>query len=131
MGSCDGVVNGANTADSFGNDRGNPQAMFRDGSGLKRLSGHQPSLCCGDKARKVCSRVSETAEQGRLVWAGLGQVVAKPLQDSSELLARSDWTALRSRLNEEGYLFLTGAIDPSDVLKASFDLIRSGPLLAH
>ena len=45
------------------------------------------------------------------VMAGKGLVTAWPMLDSSSLLEDEDWVQLQSKLQQDGYLLLRGALD--------------------
>lgn len=49
----------------------------------------------------------------------------QPLTDSTGLLEAEAWGALRSRLRDDGYLFLRGALPPVDVRAARMHVLRS------
>ena len=49
----------------------------------------------------------------------------QPLADSSDLLRREDWQALRGRLQRDGYLFLRGALPAADVRAARRRVLES------
>ena len=49
------------------------------------------------------------------VMAGKGPVTAWPMLDSSSLLADEDWIQLQSKLQQDGYLLLRGALDRASV----------------
>lgn len=64
------------------------------------------------------SRPEPVRVQTRRVWAGTGEVEAGELCDSTAAFQAEDWPSLRSRLAEEGYLFLRGVLDRQAVLEA-------------
>ena len=49
------------------------------------------------------------------VIAGKGLVTAWPMLDSSSLLADENWVQLQSKLQQDGYLLLRGALDRAAV----------------
>ena len=49
------------------------------------------------------------------VMAGKGLVTAWPMLDSSKLLADEDWVQLQSKLQQDGYLLIRGALDRASV----------------
>lgn len=56
------------------------------------------------------------------VWAGMGQVEAREMLDSSVLHACKDWAGLRQTLHRDGYLLLRGVVDS--------EIVRKVPLAA-
>lgn len=68
------------------------------------------------------------AKRGRTerdVKAGTGTVSARPLRDSSELLRQGEYPALRSRLDQDGYVYLRGLIPRQNVVQ-----VQSIPVLS-
>ena len=60
---------------------------------------------------------AELRTPSRTVMAGTGEVLAADMANSTALLQRQDWKALRRRLQRDGYLLLRGVLPASTVLE--------------
>mmetsp|Transcript_7369 Transcript_7369/g.20806 ORF Transcript_7369/g.20806 Transcript_7369/m.20806 type:complete len:194 (-) Transcript_7369:45-626(-) len=60
---------------------------------------------------------SSTVATSRRVWAGIGQVDAHNMCDSSSLYISKNWAQLRTLLHQDGYLLLRGVLAKEEVLE--------------